>query len=72
MHFILHSSSMCKNAHSSPHPDIPGTFTFDQFEVLAQVGAVAYEAHFKDFHHPSAFIPCLGGHMWVTGRRRFP
>jgi len=63
---------MCKNARSSPHPDIPGTFTFDQFEVLAQVGAVAYEAHFKDFHPPSAFIPCLGGHMWVTGRRRFP
>lgn len=72
MHFILHSSLMCKNARSSPHPDIPGTFTFDQFEVLAQVGAVAYEAHFEDFHHPPAFIPRLRGHMRVTWRRRFP
>lgn len=66
---------MCKNACSSSHPDIPGTFTFDQFEVLAQVGAVAYEAHFEYFHHPPAFIPRLDGTagcLWWTGRRWFP
>lgn len=64
---------MCNNARSSSHPDSPGTFTFDQFEGLAQVGAVADEAHFEDFHRPHAFIlDGTGGHLRWTGRRRFP
>lgn len=73
--FILHSSKMCKNARSSSHPDVPGTFTFDQFKVLAKVGAVANEAHFQYFHHPPAFIPRLdgtAGRLRWTGRRWFP
>lgn len=50
---------------SRVYPDSPSLLTADQFEVLAQVGAVAKETHFDDLHWEDA-VPgdvCRGRHV---------